>query len=402
MPPDGQKTSAVRELESLRIARAEAPKRRSRLMPALITLVVLAVLAGVGYEVYLRTLGRPIDVQTAMVAVRSAGQPGVMLTGSGYVVTQHKYISVGANVNGTIVSEPIEEGQLVKKGDLLAKIDDRNYRDLLNQAIADRDLAVANVKLDEAEARRLRTLRHDGVVSQDELDQTENKLAVALASLERANASIASAKYFIDQCIITSPINGVVLKKYHEIGDNINYGGNTEAGAGVFDIAQLADTEDMRAEVDINESDISRISMGTPASVIPDSYPDQSYDARVVKIYPAADRQKGTVKIEVHILKPDLNVIKPELSVKVTFLAGPPKQQTSPLVVVPKKAVVGEGKDTVVWTVRDDHVTKVPVTLGREFQDGFEVKQGLEGGEMVIVVPPTTLQNGQAVTPTAT
>jgi RND family efflux transporter MFP subunit len=401
MPPDGQKTSAVRELESLRIARAE-PKRRSRLLPVAITLVVLAILGGVGYEVYLRTLGRPIEVQTAMVMVRSAGQPGVMLTGSGYVVTKHKYISVGTNVVGTIVSEPIEEGQLVKKGTLLAKIDDRNYRGLLNQAIADRDLAAANVKLDTEELRRSRTLHQDGYVSQDELDQAENKLAVAVASLERANASIASAKYFIDQCVIRSPINGIVLSKYHEIGDNINYGGQTEAGAGVFDIAQLADTEDMRAEVDINESDISRISIGTPASVIPDSYPDQSYDARVVKVYPAADRQKGTVKVEVHIIKPNLSVIKPELSVKVTFLAGPPKQQTSPLVVVPKKAIVGEGKDTSVWTVKDDRVSKVPVTLGREFQDGFEVKQGLEGGEMVIVVPPTTLKEGQAVTPTAT
>jgi RND family efflux transporter MFP subunit len=402
MPPEGQKTSAVRELESLRIARAEAPKRRSRMLPALVTLVVLAVLAGVGYEVYLRTIGRPPEVQTAMVTVRSAGQPGVMLTGSGYVVTKHKYISVGANVNGTIVLEPIEEGQLVRKGTLLAKIDDRNYRGLLNQAIADRDLAAANVKLDAAEAKRLRALRREGVVSQDELDQTENKLEVAVAALERAKASIESAQYFIDQCVITSPINGIVLKKYHEIGDNINYGGQTEAGAGVFDIAQLADTEDMRAEVDINESDISRIAIGTPASVIPDSYPDQSYDAKVVKIYPAADRQKGTVKIEVHLLKPDLTIIKPELSVKVTFLAGQPKQQTSPLVVVPKKAVVGEGKTTGVWTVRDDRVTRVPVILGREFQDGFEVKQGLEGGEMVIVAPPTTLTDGQAVTPTST
>jgi HlyD family secretion protein len=401
MPADGQKTSAVRELESLRIARAE-PKRRSRLLPAAISLVVLAIVAGVGYEVYLRTLGRPIDVQTAMVMVRSAGQPGVMLTGSGYVVTKHKYISVGTNVVGTIVLEPIEEGMLVKKGTLLAKIDDRNYRGLLNQAVADRDLAQANVKLDAAELKRSRTLNREGFLSQDELDQAENKLAVAEASLEKAEASIASAQYFIDQCIITSPINGIVLAKYHEIGDNINYGGQTEAGAGVFDIAQLADTEDMRAEVDINESDISRISIGTPASVIPDSFPDQSYDARVVKIYPAADRQKGTVKIEVHVLKPDLTIIKPELSVKVTFLAGPPKQQTSPLVVVPKKAIVGEGKDTAVWTVKDDRVTRVPVILGREFQDGFEVKQGLEGGEMVIVVPPTTLKDGQEVTATAT
>jgi RND family efflux transporter MFP subunit len=401
MPPDGQKTSAVRELESLRIARAE-PKRRSRMLPAAITLVALAIVTGVSYEIYLRTLGRPIEVQTAMVSVRSAGQPGVMLTGSGYVVTKHKYISVGTNVVGTIVLEPIEEGMLVKKGTLLAKIDDRNYRGLLNQATADRDLARANVKLDAAELKRSRTLNEQGFLSQDELDQAENKLAVAQASLEKAEASIDSAQYFIDQCIITSPINGIVLAKYHEIGDNINYGGQTEAGAGVFDIAQLADTEDMRAEVDINESDISRISIGTPASVIPDSYPDQSYDARVVKIYPAADRQKGTVKIEVHVLKPDLTIIKPELSVKVTFLAGPPKQQTSPLVVVPKKAVVGEGKDTTVWTVKDDRVTRVPVVLGREFQDGFEVRQGLEGGEMVIVVPPTTLKDGQEVTATAT
>jgi RND family efflux transporter MFP subunit len=401
MPPDGQKTSAVRELESLRIARAE-PKRRSRMLPAAITLVALAIVTGVSYEIYLRTLGRPIEVQTAMVSVRSAGQPGVMLTGSGYVVTKHKYISVGTNVVGTIVLEPIEEGMLVKKGTLLAKIDDRNYRGLLNQATADRDLARANVKLDVAELKRSRTLNEQGFLSQDELDQAENKLAVAQASLEKAEASIDSAQYFIDQCIITSPINGIVLAKYHEIGDNINYGGQTEAGAGVFDIAQLADTEDMRAEVDINESDISRISIGTPASVIPDSYPDQSYDARVVKIYPAADRQKGTVKIEVHVLKPDLTIIKPELSVKVTFLAGPPKQQTSPLVVVPKKAVVGEGKDTTVWTVKDDRVTRVPVVLGREFQDGFEVRQGLEGGEMVIVVPPTTLKDGQEVTATAT
>ena len=401
MPSDAPKNSSVRELESLRIARAEA-KKPSRVIPIAITIIVLAVLAGVGYEVYLRTLGRPPEVQTAMVTTRSAGQPGVMLTGSGYIVTRHKYISVGANVQGTIVSEPIEEGQLVHKGSLLAKIDDRNYRGLLNQAIADRDLAAADVKLDTAQADRLRELHREHVVSQDDLDQAENKLAVAQASLEKAKAAIFSAQYFISQCVITSPINGIVLTKYHEIGDNINYGGQTMAGAGVFDIAQLADTEDMRAEVDINESDISRIAMGTPASVIPDSYPDQSYDAKVVKIYPAADRQKGTVKIEVHILKPDLTIIKPELSAKVTFLAGPPKQQTSPLVVVPKKAVVGEGKETNVWIVRDDHASKAPVILGREFQDGFEVKQGLEGGEMVIVVPPTTLKDGQAVTPTST
>ena len=76
MPADIPKNSAVRELESLRIARADAPKKRSRVVPIAITVVVLAILAGVGYEVYLRTLGRPPEVQTATVSVRTAGQPG--------------------------------------------------------------------------------------------------------------------------------------------------------------------------------------------------------------------------------------------------------------------------------------------------------------------------------------
>lgn len=398
MSAEAPRNPTVRELESLRIARAEKPKPGRRLLPAAITLLVLAILAGGGYEIYLRTLGRPPEVQTAIVSVRQAGQPGVMLTGSGYVVTKHKYITIGTKLLGQIISEPIEEGRLVKKGDLLARIDDRDYRAQLRQAIADRDLAAANLRLKEAQVKRQRELRRARVISQDELDVAENGLAVARATVQKNEAVIAYAQYFVDLCTIRSPINGVVLKKYREVGDTINYGGQADAGAGVTDIVQLADTEDMRAEVDINESDISRISIGTPATVIPDSYPDQSYAAKVVKIYPAADRQKGTVKVEVKLANPDLKIIKPELSAKVTFLAGPPKEQVGELVVVPKKAVIGEGKDARVWVIRDGIATRSPVVIGREFQDGFEVKQGLSGGELVIVVPPANLKDGQAVT----
>lgn len=398
MSAEASKNPAIRELESLRIARAEQ-KRRGPLLPIAITVVVLAILAGAGYEAYLRTLGRPPEVQTAVVSVRHAGNPGVMLTGSGYVVTSHKYITIGTKILGQIVQEPIEEGKLVRKGDLLAKIDDRDYRAQLHQAIADRDLADANVKLKYAQAQRLRALRQEGVASQDELDVANNALSVAQAGLDRANAAIAFAQYYVNQCVIRSPLNGVVLKKFREVGDTINYGSQMDAGAGVTDIVQLADTEDMRAEVDINESDISRVSMGTSATVIPDSYPDKSFDAKVVKIYPAADRQKGTVKVEVHILHPDLTIIKPEMSAKVTFLAGPPKQQTGDLVVVPKKAVMGEGSAASVWVIRDGIATRTPIVVGREFQDGFEVKNGLTGGELVVVVPPANLKNGEMVTP---
>ena len=388
----------IRELESLRIARAASPKKPSRIIPAAIGLVVLGVVGGAGYVVYQRTLGRPPEVQTAIVSVKQAGQAGTVLTGSGYVITRHKYIVIGTKILGQIVAEPIEEGQRVKVGDLLARIDDRDYQAQLKQAYADRDLAAANVVLKTARANRLRQLYAQGVESKDALDDAENQLAVAEADLKKSDGEIEFAKFNVSQTVITSPINGVVLQKYRELGDTINFGGEIQAGGGATDIAQLADLSDLRCEVDINESDIAKVKMGTPATVIPDAYPDNPFPAQVVKIYPEADRQKGTVKVEVKILQPDLKIIKPEMSAKVTFQSIMTETAQAPMVLVPKKAIVTDGSANSVWVVRDDTAHLVPITVGREFQDGIEVKQGLSGGETVIVMPAPTLKDGQQVT----
>jgi HlyD family secretion protein len=388
----------IRELESLRIARAASPKKPSRIIPAAIGLMILAVVGGAGYVVYQRTLGRPPEVQTAIVSVKQAGQAGTVLTGSGYVITRHKYIVIGTKILGQIVAEPIEEGQRVKVGDLLARIDDRDYQAQLKQAYADRDLAAANVVLKTARANRLRQLYAQGVESKDSLDDAENQLAVAQADLKKSDGEIEFAKFNVSQTVITSPINGVVLQKYRELGDTINFGGEIQAGGGATDIAQLADLSDLRCEVDINESDIAKVKMGTPATVIPDAYPDNPFPAQVVKIYPEADRQKGTVKVEVKILQPDLKIIKPEMSAKVTFQSIMTETAQAPMVLVPKKAIVTDGSANSVWVVRDDTAHLVPITVGREFQDGIEVKQGLSGGETVIVMPAPTLKDGQQVT----
>ncbi|MGH7925996.1 MAG: efflux RND transporter periplasmic adaptor subunit [Candidatus Binatus sp.] len=389
----------IRELESLRIARASEPKKPSRLIPAAIVLAIVGVVGAAGYVVYQRTLGRPPEVQTAIVAVKAAGQAGTVLTGSGYIVTEHKYIVIGTKILGQIVEEPIEEGQHIKKGDLLARIDDRDYEAQLKQAYADRDLARADVVLKTARYQRLRTLYQQGVESKDSLDDAENQLAVAEANLKKADGEIEFAKFNVSQTVITSPINGVVLQKYRELGDTINYGGEIQAGGGATDIAQLADLSDLRCEVDINESDIAKVKMGTPATVILDAYPDNPFPAQVVKIYPEADRQKGTVKVEVKILQPDLRIIKPEMSAKVTFQSIVTQTAAAPMVLVPKKAIVTEGSADSVWVVRGDTIRKTPIVVGHEFQDGVEVRQGLSGGETVIVVPAPTLRDGQEVTP---
>jgi RND family efflux transporter MFP subunit len=401
MPPEAPRGPNIRELESLRIARSAEPRKPSRLLPAAIIVVVIAVVGVAGWVVYQRTLGRPPEVQTATVTMKQAGQAGTVLTGSGYIVTEHKYIVIGTKILGQIVDEPIEEGKRVKVGDVLARIDDRDYQAQVRQAHADRDLAVANVKLKQARAERMRELYKERVESKDSLDDAENQLSVAEAAVRKAEAAIDFAKFNVSQTVITSPINGVVLQKYREVGDTINYGGSIQAGGGATDIAQLADLSDLRCEVDINESDIAKVTMGTPATVIPDAYPDNPFPAQVVKIYPEADRQKGTVKVEVKILQPDLKIIKPEMSAKVTFQSIMTQKAAAPMVLVPKKAIVTEGNASSVWVVRIGAAHSIPVVLGREFQDGVEVRQGLSGGETVIVVPPPTLHDGQAVTPVA-
>ncbi|MFZ0887508.1 MAG: efflux RND transporter periplasmic adaptor subunit [Candidatus Binataceae bacterium] len=398
--PDPERGPNVHELDSLRIARAGRSERGSRLIPTFVAVAAVAVLGTAGYAVYGRTLGRPPEVETALVTVKGAGQPGEMLSGSGYVITRAKYITIGTKILGQIMREPIEEGQHLKRGDLLAQIDDRDYKAQLEQAVADHQLALANLKLQQVKYGRAQALFAQSYLSHNDLDIAENAVAVASAEVSRTEAAIDYARFNVDQCTIRSPIDGVVLQKYREVGATINYGGDIQAGGGATDIVQLADTDDMRVEVDINESDIAKVSLGMPAQILADAYPDRTFDAKVVKIYPEANRQKGTVKVEVRFDKPDMKIVKPEMSAKVTFLAAMPTAREQPLVLLPKKAAVGATTGAAsVWVVRDGIANRVPVVLGREFQGGLEVKQGLNGGELVIIVPPEHLKDGAAVTP---
>jgi len=395
----GESAARNKSLEALRITRPKENARRKRRPGLLLAMIILAAAVGAttAYEVYLRTLGRPQTVQTIMVLANRGGQPGVILTGSGYVVTRHKYITIGTKILGQIVAEPIEEGQHVRIGDVLAQIDDRDYQAQLRQAAAGRDLSESKLRLDLARAERARRLFGTGTISRDEYDTAISAAEVAQAALKRDTAAVDYARFQVSQCVITSPINGIVLHKYRELGDTINFGGQIQAGGGATDIVQLADTDDMRAEVDINEVDIAKVSLGSQAIVVPDAYADRRFEASLVKLYPKADRQKGTVKVEVQFNKPDLQIIKPEMSVKVSFLESQPPATQRPRITVPKGAVRIEEGETYVWTVREGLVQRVGIVRGQETETGIEVEQGLNDGDVIVVSPQANLANGGTV-----
>jgi RND family efflux transporter MFP subunit len=390
---------ANRELETLRIERPQegSQRKRSRLVSSAILMVLTTVLGAAGYVSYAKTIGRVPTVQTMMVVARTDGQSSVLLTGSGYIVTRHKYITIGTKILGQIVQEPIEEGQHIKAGDVLARIDDRDYQAQLHQAVAIRDVAKANLHLLQDKADRARYLIKSGAISTDDWETAITAAEVGQAQLERDEAAVDYAKFNVSQCVISSPINGIVLKKYREVGDTINFGGQIQAGGGATDIAQLADTDDMRAEVDINEVDIAKVGIGSPVIVALDSYPDKQFDAALVKVYPAADRQRGTVRIEVRIARPDLEIIKPEMSAKVSFLENQPASTQQPRITVPKGAVRSDEGEAYVWTVRESIVKRVSIVRGQETETGIEIKQGLKDGDVVVVSPQANLANGRKV-----
>src|SRR5260221_4363381 len=169
---------------------------------------------------------------------------------------RHKYITIGTKILGQLVEEPIEEGQHIKAGDVLARIDDRDYQAQLRQAIAIRDVANANRHLLQNKADRARRLIKTGAISADDFETAITAAEVAQAELERDEAAVDYAKFNVNQSVIKSPINGIVLKKYRELGDTINFVGQNKAGGGATDIAQLGEAAEMRAEVEINEGDI--------------------------------------------------------------------------------------------------------------------------------------------------
>jgi RND family efflux transporter MFP subunit len=327
--------------------------------------------------------------------VRGGEQPvtGAVLAGTGYVVTGEKYIAIGVRVAGRIERYFTDEGQSVKAGDPLVAIDDRDYRARLDKAEASLATERANLVLHASELRRNERLAKTGVIAAQELEQKQNQVAVDEARIAELEAEVALAKVELDYTVLRAPRDGVILAKLKEVGEIAVPGGF--AGSG--DLIRMANLDDMRAEVDVNESDLTRVHMGQAAEVIPDAYPDASYAAAVVKLYPQVNRQKGTLKVEVQVTNADARLL-PDMSVRVNFLAeAVPTAPGAPIVLAPRGAVRRDDKESYVWSVEDGRVRRRSVTLGTELGDQVQVTAGLAGSETLVVGDAATLTEGAQV-----
>jgi len=387
------------DLASLKIDRpvpgATRPRpRRRRRMRWIVLLLILLVVGGVGAWMYMgRT--QPVSVAYAQVIAPAQAGPAPVLSGSGYVVTGDRYVSIGVRVAGRIDRYFVEEGQTVSKGDPLVQLDDRDYRASTSRTEAGLKVARANVALAESELARGKELNKQGVISQQEWDVLQNKADVTRATVKQLEAELDAAHVNLEYTVLRAPTDGVILAKLKEVGEIAVPGGF--AGSG--DLIRIANLNDMRAEVDVNEADLNRVRMGQAAQVTPDAYPDRRYAAQVVKMYPQVDRQKGTLKIEVHIVEPDDKLL-PDMSARITFLDPEPATDHSEktVVVVPAAAVQRDPQGSnFVWVVRDGRVHQTAVETAGSVGERVRIASGLKGGEAV-VVGEAAVRDGQRVT----
>lgn len=383
------------DLTSLRIERGAIAQRRRR-KPRLGLWIAGGVLA-VGTILALFFLRQPVAVKVVQATTMGAAEvgPEPVLSGSGYIVTGDRYVSIGVRVPGRIERYFVEEGQAVNKGDALVQIDNRDYRAIVARTQASLALARANHDLAMSELKRGEALHRQKVTSQQELDVLRNKANVAKAAVDQIAAELTQAQVNLDYTVLRAPTAGVILAKQKEVGEIAVPGGF--AGSG--DLIRLANLTDMRAQVDVNEADLNRVRMGQDAQVIPDAYPDAKYGARVVKMYPQVDRQKGTLRIEVHIENPDAKLL-PDMSARVVFLgdAPPAAEADKPVVLVPVEAVRRDERgDSVVWLVRDGQATPVRVQTGGETNGRIRILSGLNGDETVILGEPLPRAGEQVV-----
>lgn len=411
--------------------------------------IALFVLLGAAGLIWQR-LNRAVEVEVVRVqsvSKNGGGTPGtVILNATGYIVAAHK-IQLASKVVGKVAWIGVDKGDRVRKGQVIVRLEDEEYRSQLQQAKGrlaslearlrelqtgsrPEEIAVTRANLEEARAElenarinleRTKQLVAEKVLSQQALDDAQaryNSQAARVASLDQthelvrigprqeqidqvrgqileAKGAVSFFETQLDNTIIRAPVDGTILERVVEIGEFVTTSFVGERGAKGF-VVSMANLNDLQVELDINQNDFAKLGPRQKATVTTDAYPDRKYDGVIEEISPEANRQKATVQVKVQVLTPD-EYLRPEMNASVAFVSeakpGAQAVAATPLIFVPLSSV----KDGAVFVVLDGRAVRRTVKTGGNSPQGLRIEQGLIGGEDLVVNPPAELKDGAKV-----
>jgi RND family efflux transporter MFP subunit len=386
-------------LNQLRIDRGSESAPSGKAWIWLTAAFVLLAAAGIAVWWWMRPNGVPVQIVTARAIAGEGAAAGSILDASGYVVARRQ-ATVASKITAKMVELDIEEGDHVKAGQIIAKLDDTNIRAALNQASA--QLEYAKASLTETEVNltnaqrdydRQKSLVQAHFVSQAAVDNAQTSVDALRAQLatQRSNVDVVAravsvAERNLDDTIVRAPFSGIVTVKAAQPGEMVSPisagGGFTRTGIGT-----IVDMDSLEIQVDVNENFINRVRAAQQATARLNAYPDWQIPAHVIAVIPTADRSKGTVTVRIALDQKDARIL-PEMGVRVSFLDDPgpePGGKVAAGVTLPSNAVQGTGAAGTVFVAHGETVERRAVRLGAGSSDSITVLSGLTAGERVAV-----------------
>ena len=372
------------DLSALRINRDREPEKTRKPLGTLLLFAVLALAVGAGIYVLATRVWSVKQVETVSSSVVTEGQAATLLSATGYVEADTK-ADLSPKITSKVVALYVEEGDRVKKGQVLARLDKVD----LDAQLADAKAAWVNAS---AELARQRALLRSGLTPQSSVDA-----AVAAEASARAKVQYVEAQE--DYAEIRAPFSGRVIAKRAHVGEAVSpYGSPGQGSANGGAIVTLVDFSTLYVGADINESNLGRLRPKQPAEIVLDAYPDHAYHGSLLQIIPTADRSKGTVKVKVAIDDKDDNIL-PDMSARVNFTEKPTAgAQTKSHVLVPKATLASREGTPGVYLVAGGRAVFRAVKAGPEHQGQVEILDGLQGGEKLVADPAKSqVRDGERV-----
>lgn len=396
---------AQTDLSKLHIQRGAAAPRRMRRWPYVAA--ILAVLGGVGALV--AGGNRPVTVETTSVVLAYPSQSLTLLNATGYVVAQRK-AAVASKATGRLEWLGVREGSVVKAGEVVARLENRDVSAARDRAAANIQMARATLEQAQAELlnaereyRRALELQGKGFISQSAVDSGEARLAKARAGVSAQKAAIVvsqaalrEAEVALDATAIRAPFDGVILTKQANVGDVITPFATATDSKGA--VVTMADMTTLEVEADVSESSLAKVKPGQPCEIQLDALPGQRFLGEVARLVPTVDRAKATVIAKVRFVENDPRIL-PEMSAKVAFLDRPlnESERQPRLVVNPEALMVMPDKSARLFRVEKDAVVAIPVALGEKLGDMQAISGELKSGDKVVVKPSAKLEGGTRV-----
>jgi HlyD family secretion protein len=346
-----------------------------------------------------------IRTRDIVISARAAG-----------VVNPVTFIEVKSQASGEITEVHVEEGEEVRRGQLLVRVDPRIPRNAVTQAEA--DSVVAQAALENADARlaRAEELFKQQAMTEEETEAARLVRASAYADLIRAVRALEDARIAFVQTEVRAPSAGVVLSRSVAVGSVIASASRDVGGGAILLRMASLDTVEVRALVD--ERDIGRIKAGLPVKTTVASFPNQPFTGEVLRVGAEAIVEQNVTTFPVIVRIPNLSgLLKPGMNAEVEILIG----EERAVVAVPNTAlredrdlevvaeVVGLSLDSLRAQLRDfpsgalvafvtnnDTIRAVPVEIGLTDYDYSAVRSGLSEGDTVVILPTSGLLADQA------